>query len=225
MTNVRILIPVRPLHDGKQRLAPVLSSSQRHALNARFLQHTLQVATAVLPAAHCIVISRCEQLLADARARGMQAVHEHASHGLNGALSQGAQVACAQGADAVLSLSCDLPFLRTDDLHAMLRDHTPRSVRIATDACGQGTNALLMSPPLAIEYRYGIGSRLAHEHAAHAVGLRVECLRRPGLAHDIDTPGDLARFLPSPWPLLPRIGHTTASTDATYLRQDYVSAA
>lgn len=191
--TVRIIIAVRPVDDGKSRLAAALSPAQRTALNLRLFNHVLTVATASLPAAQCLVISRSADLLRRAANVGAQPVREEASS-LNGALEQAAAVATADGASAILSLSTDLPMLDINDVRAML-DAVPRGgIAIAPDEGGSGTNALLLSPPALIPYRYGPGSFSAHSAAAHAAGITPVIVRRPGLAIDIDTPADLARI-------------------------------
>lgn len=211
-----ILIPVRPFEEGKRRLAPLLSAVERRALNARFFRHVLGVAAGVVPAGDCIVVGRSPEALALARRAGAQALCESLPGGLNAALEQAAAYALAQGAEAVLSLACDLPLLRADDLHALIARAVPGKVVIATDRAGEGTNALLVAPPCAIAYRYGPGSRDAHESAALAAGLAVETLRRAGLASDVDTPEDLdslafslRRSLPESGPVARRSRYRT----------------
>ncbi|WP_202842571.1 2-phospho-L-lactate guanylyltransferase [Luteimonas saliphila] len=189
--NLRVLIPVRSFEDGKQRLSSRLSPLQRQVLNARLCRHLFGVVLAVVPARHCIVVSRSQEVLELARRQGMQALLEDAPGGLNPALEQAAALAAAQGADAVLSLSCDLPLLQADDLHALIARIAPRRVTLGSDHTCTGTNALLVSPPGAIAYRYGPDSRALHREAACAAGLAFEAIHRPGIATDVDTPADL----------------------------------
>ena len=42
--GLRILIPVKPLGEGKSRLAPALDAAGRRALCERFLRRTLELA-------------------------------------------------------------------------------------------------------------------------------------------------------------------------------------
>lgn len=199
--NLRVLIPVRPFEEGKQRLSSRLSPSARHALNTRFFLHTVNVVRSVVSPQNCIVVSRSKEALVMARGAGMQALRETTPGGLNAALEQAA--AYAQGADAVLSLSCDLPLLQPDDVRALIAHAASGKVVLGVDRTGEGTNALLMSPPGAIAYRYGQGSHDAHRASARAVGLTFESILRPGIATDVDTPADLealALHIPQQWP-------------------------
>ena len=63
-------------------------------------------------------------------------------------------------------------------------------VALVSDRHGTGTNALLVAPPDAIPFRFGEGSRAAHEAAAAAAGAAYVEIRGP-LSFDVDTPEDL----------------------------------
>lgn len=182
--TLRLVLPARPPREGKQRLASVLTPDERETLNRAFFERTLSIACAVLPPAAILVVSRSDELLARAGARGAEPLRETGT-GLNAALEQAA--AHVRGA-ALLSLSCDLSLLESADLEAMIAD--PADVVLAPDRAGTGTNALLVRPAGAIPYRYGPGSAAAHRDAAR--GARFASIQRTGLACDIDTPDDLA---------------------------------
>ena len=69
------------------------------------------------------------------------------------------------------------------------------AVVIAPDRLGTGTNGLALSPPGIIGFRFGAGSFAAHRAEAQAAGVEPAVVVRPGLAFDLDTPEDLARWL------------------------------
>jgi 2-phospho-L-lactate guanylyltransferase len=56
---------------------------------------------------------------------------------------------------------------------------------------GQGTNALLLSPPGAIEPSFGPGSFARHLEVGRQAGLQPTTLALEGVGRDIDTPADL----------------------------------
>lgn len=190
--KLRALIPVRPFEEGKQRLSPRLSPAQRRALNEYFFRHVIGVALNVMHARDCIVVSRSPEALEIADREGIQTLREDAPGGLNAALDQATTHAHAQGADTILAISCDLPLLQPEDLLALLSRAAPRRMVLGTDRTGEGTNALLISPPGAISYRYGTGSHRAHRAASHEAGLDFESFYSRGVASDVDTPIDLA---------------------------------
>jgi 2-phospho-L-lactate guanylyltransferase len=184
----RILLPVRPFAEGKTRLAAVLSAAEREALNRRFFEHVLGVASQV---GDCHVISRSEAVLEAAWAAGAETIVE-AGDDLNGALAQASAVVGALSDEPVLALSCDLPFVTVDDLAALIAAGANSDAVAACDTAGRGTNALLLQRPGLIPFRYGPDSIAAHRGEAERAGLRFAIIARPGLAEDIDTPDQLA---------------------------------
>ena len=69
-----------------------------------------------------------------------------------------------------------------------------RGLVIVPDRHGTGTNALVLSPPDAIEPSFGPGSFARHVAAAEAAGVPHRVEEVPGLALDVDTPDDLAEL-------------------------------
>lgn len=189
--DLHVLIPVRPLEEGKSRLAAILSPEERAALNHRFLAHVIEVCRAVLPAERCWIVSRSAEVLAMARATGAQAVEERGQT-LNPALTQAAKAAACSERIPVLALSTDLPRLSAADLKALIEAAGRAEVVIAPDKSGTGTNALLLASAGLIPYQYGPDSFAAHREAARRAGSSVEVVKRHGLAFDVDTPVDLS---------------------------------
>jgi 2-phospho-L-lactate guanylyltransferase len=189
------LIPVSPLEEGKSRLAEALTPAERYLLNQTFFRQTLETAAVVSERSRILVVSRSGALLGAAGALGFQTLLESSPHGLNQALTQAAEFACARGASALLSLSCDLPFLIPDELRALL-DAAARGdgLAIASDRAGSGTNAMVIASARRIAYCYGLDSFAAHRRAAAAIGLKMDVVRRAGLSFDIDTPDDFEQM-------------------------------
>ncbi|WP_159798695.1 NTP transferase domain-containing protein [Puerhibacterium puerhi] len=133
--------------------------------------------------------------------------------GLNAALdvARAALLAGDAGvcATRLLVAHADLPALTPEDVAALLaasgtveappeRTGIPGTaesgaadVVVATDRHGTGTNLLVL--PLAaagFAFRFGAGSRAAHEAEAVRRGLRAVVVQRPGTAADLDTLDD-----------------------------------
>lgn len=189
--NIWAVIPVQPLEEGKSRLASVLSARERRDLNQRFFQHVLKVALTAFPPSRVLVVSRSADVLA--AAGGAQTLSEIGTGDLNVALTEAARAAERFGAEAVLSVSSDLPLLEAEDLRAMCEALATDTAVIAPDSAGVGTNALLC-PVKAVAYAYGKGSFARHTALMEAQDLRVTVIQREGLAFDIDTPTDLERL-------------------------------
>ena len=188
------IIPVKPLKRAKSRLAPALRPAQRFELAQAMFRHVLSVAASAPQVAGVLVISRDARALALAREFGAKTVQEGADSNLNPALLRATMVVKSWRADAVLILPADLPLISADDLEAMIDLRDERTMVIATDREEDGTNALLVSPPGAIEYQYGSGSFARHRRLAAAAGLSVAVYRSERIQLDVDVPADLRSY-------------------------------
>ena len=116
--------------------------------------------------------------------------------GLNEGLRAATRWAVADGATAILALAGDLPGVTPDAVRSLIAAAARGQVAgrplvaIVADRHGRGTNALLVSPPDAIGFAFGPGSRAAHRAAADAAGAAVVEPDGP-LALDLDLPEDL----------------------------------
>ena len=73
-----------------------------------------------------------------------------------------------------------------------------RLVALVTDRAGTGTNVLLVAPPDAIDFHFGVDSRAVHATAAHAAGAAYLEIAGP-LDLDLDTPEDLLAAEAAGW--------------------------
>ena len=187
------VVPVKPFYRGKSRLAGVLSTEDRVALNRCFLESIVQALTAVPAIEHVLVVSRDPQVLALARSRGARTLLEHGSQDLNLALGMAAAVVKKFTGNAILVIPADLPLVGAEDIRILV-DNSPAApfVRIAPDRHRRGTNALLFSPIGSFPFSYGPDSFQRHCDLALRVGMKVEVVDMPALALDIDLPEDLA---------------------------------
>ncbi len=188
------ILPVKPLKNAKSRLSPVLSPDQRFELAQAMLRHVLTVTTAIQQITGVLVISRDTKALAIAREMGAKTLQEGAMSNLNPALMRATLVVESWRADAVLVLPADLPFINAEDIHGLIRLALDRSIVIAPDKARDGTNALLVKPPGAIEFEYGGGSFERHIRLAEAAGLQAFTYESERLALDIDLPEDLETY-------------------------------
>jgi len=188
--EICVIVPVKPFRRAKSRLSPVMSKPVRAALARALLSRTLDTLVSCnLHRATCVV-SRDITALDLARRRGAMALAESES-GLNAALNQAREWASAHGAQAVLVLPADLPLLTPADISAMLDlGRESRSVVIAPDTRGEGTNALLMRPPDALHFAFGPQSFYEHCAQAETGQLALHIYYSPTLALDLDTPAD-----------------------------------
>jgi 2-phospho-L-lactate guanylyltransferase len=191
--STRLIVPHRGLASAKTRLSPVLDAGERVSLAGRLLVGVLRAAREAVD--DVVVISPAlalEPLVAEAGAR----LVVQRGLGLNQGLDQARAAALADGIQLLGILHGDLPNLVADDVRALLEAaDNERAVAIAPDRAGTGTNGLGLRPPDIIGFRFGAGSLAAHREEALAAGVEPALVQRDGLAFDLDTPQDLARWL------------------------------
>jgi 2-phospho-L-lactate guanylyltransferase len=190
---VRIIVPHRGLEAAKTRLAPVLDPAEREALARTLLARVLGVVREACD--DVVVISPSEALHPIVEEAGAR-LSVQRGMGLNAGLEQARAEALADGVELLGVLHGDLPNLSADDVRALLGAAPPGGgVAVAPDRAGTGTNGLAQSPADAITFRFGTDSLARHREAAAEAGLPLVVVERPGLAFDLDTPADLARWL------------------------------
>ena len=197
--RVAAIIPVGTLEGAKTRLAGSLDAEERHDLVEGLLARTVVAALAVDGLDDVLVVSPDRDVLARAAEIGARTLRQR-SRGLNKGLAEARTDVIAGGAEAVLVLPIDLPFvtaeavaevvdllIRDDDSH---HDVSGPRVVLVTDRHGTGTNALGLRPPTVIDFAFGTDSRRRHRAASEAAGASyIELGGR--LTVDLDTPEDL----------------------------------
>ncbi len=188
------IIPVKPFRAGKSRLAALLGTDARAALNKRLFGRVLEAALSAFKPSRVAVVTGDALLLAFMRGQGLHGLVDDEG-GLNAALALGCRYAVERGATAITVLPSDLPTISPDDVTALVDalGAAPGCV-IAPDEQEEGTNALALAPPSPDFFRFGRDSFQAHIEEAKARGMVPRILRRPGLAHDLDTPEEYRRY-------------------------------
>lgn len=184
------VVPAKPFAEAKSRLGTVLTGEERSLLAQRLLQRTIEVLLRVEGLGRIAVVSRDEAALRLARGFGVEALPEQ-GEGLNPALAYAAAHAVQYGATSLLVLPADLPMLSPSDVLAVLEAGQAAAVTIAHDRHHSGTNALLLRPPDAVPFAFGRDSFNLHLALARRAGIEPAVVSRPGLAFDVDYPGDL----------------------------------
>lgn len=184
--GVRIaLIPVKDLSEAKARLAPVLDAAGRRELALAMFRDVLAAARACSAFDGVAVVTRDEEALAIAEAAGVAGLTEAGS--LNEALTSASEQVAQRGAERIVVLAADLPFVTADEIAVVAEGSADVVVAAAKDG---GTNALALSPG-AIPFRFGRESARKHIDAARKAKLQAVRIESPWLAFDVDTPEDL----------------------------------
>jgi 2-phospho-L-lactate guanylyltransferase len=176
-----VLVPVKRFEEAKGRLAPALSPQGRAALVRSMATHVVRSAGR-LPVA---VVCDDRGVAAWARDLGALVIWEP-GRGLNGAVHEGVRHLADAGARLVVVAAGDLPL--AEDLGWATRYH---GVTIVPDRRHEGTNVLAVPTDIHFDFTYGPGSFARHLDQARRLGVPVRVVNAPGLAWDVDVPGDL----------------------------------
>ncbi len=193
------LLPVKSLHNAKQRLDGFLSAEQRERLARILYRQTLGALCQAEGIDRVIVVTNDSGVAEHARSSGTLVFEENeqVSHSVS------ADAACLRaiklGATTVLLVPIDVPLVTPADFSRLAAAARP-GVVLVPSADGTGTNAMARTPPDVIESRFGPGSCRAHLDQARVKNVPADILRLPGLMFDIDTPEDVAELLATSHP-------------------------
>jgi 2-phospho-L-lactate/phosphoenolpyruvate guanylyltransferase len=185
------VLPVKRFGEAKRRLAAGIEDERREELVAAMLEDTLEAIEGSRSIERTIVVSgdpRAQEIVA---ASAAEVLPDPADEGHVVAALAGIARAEADGASCVALLPGDCPLLEPKELDRLLTGIPSSFVAVVPDRHGTGTNALVLSPPDAIEPAFGEGSCARHVAAARAAGLPFAVEELPSLALDLDTPADL----------------------------------
>jgi len=190
------VLPVKRFGAAKQRLDNGLSEGTRRALAEAMVTDVLIALRRATLVDEVLVVSG--ETMAVALAAGYDAaavVDDPDDAGHSAAAQRGIQAAMDRGATRVLLVPGDCPALDPAEVDQLLEDAegvAPPDVVVVPDRHGSGTNALLLTPPDAIQPAFGPGSRERHERLAQEAGATVAAIDVPTLGLDVDTVDDLA---------------------------------
>jgi 2-phospho-L-lactate guanylyltransferase len=177
-----VLVPVKSFADAKTRLGDVMGDAERRALVQEMAERVL-AAAAPLPVA---VVCDDRTVATWARQRGALVIWEP-GRGLNGAVEAGVERLGEMGVEHVTVAHGDLPMAAgIGSLEAF------DGVTLVPDRHGNGTNVIRLPVGCGFRFSYGPGSFERHRRECARLGVPVQILHAPALAHDVDWPDDLA---------------------------------
>ena len=190
MMGTCALVLVKNFGQAKTRLRPVLDVAECAVLAesmARDVLDALQGSRRVEIVKLLGTGANVERLGAE---YDCQMLEDAAVDNLNASLGQAARAVEHAGATTLLVLPLDLPLLAGQDIDALLDAHAG-GLTICPAEQNDGTNALVVTPPTAIPFRYGLLSARKHLEEGRAGGLECRVFRSAAFSRDIDTPEDL----------------------------------
>jgi len=188
------VVPIKTLSAAKQRLAGALATGARASLaQAMFSDVLASLRRSQRVEAIAVVTA---DVVANAVAHGerVTVLPDERQAGQSAAASIGIRYALASGFERVVLIPGDTPLLEAVELDELLDRCEADGIGCAVvpDRHGTGTNALVLTPPGALEPSFGEGSFNRHINHAKGAGLVHRADHVPSLAHDVDTPEDLA---------------------------------
>jgi 2-phospho-L-lactate guanylyltransferase len=190
------ILPVKSFGAAKQRLSALLASGSRQAL-AQAMFCDVLASLRHVPGLDSITVVTGDRVAESAAVgHGVHVLRDDMHAGQSAAALIGIHHAIAAGFDRALLVPGDTPLLDPQEVRALLADAAKRelSIVVVPDRHGTGTNALLLSPPAAIEPSFGPGSLERHLAAARAAELPHSVEEPASLLLDVDTPEDLAEL-------------------------------
>lgn len=179
------LVPLKPFAVAKGRLRECLTPDERKGLVVAMARDTLGALKNAKGIERLLLVSRAEEARGLADEFGAKLLVESDGADLNAALREGIEAAREGGADQVLILPADLPFITAQAIEGLLSDAAPPAIVASRD--GDGTNAVWVSLEEEFDPAFGPGSFFRHRNQ-----LGIEAVQESAaLAVDLDTPEDL----------------------------------
>jgi len=139
-----LLLPVKDLHNAKQRLAGLLSPEQRFGLAQAMLADAMRAVRGVRSEVRIFVVTNYEPAVLAARQNGWEILRETQQTSESASVDAASRLCSERGITSLLRLPLDLPLLQASDIDALLAIPIPTpGMLIVPSRDGTGTNALL----------------------------------------------------------------------------------
>ncbi|MDA4848765.1 2-phospho-L-lactate guanylyltransferase [Hoeflea poritis] len=185
-----IIIPIKSLTFAKQRLASILTPSERAALVLAMLEDLLATIS-LLDHGKIWIVASDDAVFDIARKHDACPVCEPKATGYNEAVLLGLEASQARRDVAVLP--GDIPLARVSEIAALIAPTSSDKphIRLAAARDLQGTNGLFLSRKDLVRPAFGANSFSRYRRASQKAGVQPQILEAPGMALDIDIPADL----------------------------------
>lgn len=198
MKHTWALVPLHKLDRTKTRLEPVLDPASRRTLMLAMAEDVLAALTAATEVERILLVSNEPEAGGLLSAWPLEVFYSSDNEGLNRELEHAAAYAAARGAERVLIVHADLPWLSPEALDRFIAGCPAGGVCAAGCKLGSGTNALLAPLPLPLPLVFGKDSLQGFRDGAAAAGLKLQVTEDPHLSLDIDNPEDFERLFGAP---------------------------
>jgi 2-phospho-L-lactate guanylyltransferase len=187
------VVPLKSPQRAKSRLADVLNPAQRRHLLFDLATRVIGALQAARGIDAVAVVTASAEVAAFARALGAEIILQPDEAGTASAFAQAVLTLQTREPSRLLMIAGDLPLISPAAVQRLIDTNSTATpgVVIVPDRHRSGTNALLCSPPAAIEPCFGSDSFRRHLAAANAAGIAAQTLQIDELALDLDCADDL----------------------------------
>ncbi len=188
------LVPVKEITHSKQRLAKVLDPRERGGLVLAMLRDVLSAIRDVEKFDGVLLVSRSQEAQALARDFVSDIFLDSVGSDHSRAVTEGNRyLQDRYRVESSLAISGDVPRVTAHDIRQIIEHH--ERITLVPNTSGEGTNAVLTSPPNSITCQFGRSSLERHIASADAAGLTAHIVQNANIAHDIDNLHDLEQAM------------------------------
>ena len=206
MNNIKkflVLIPMKDPSKSKSRLNKVLFAEARRRLALQLFKNTittLKLCFERLPRLYDLaIVTDSNEVMDIASAHNVRVIKDYNAPLLSKAIDSAAVIAVRDGYEGVCVIPADLADPIPSDLEKLLSYPIKVNELVICPSIDYGTNALMVSPPNIIQFKYGKKSFFKHLHAGRIKGLITTVLPLDSIRFDVDTSTDLSRlFMQNP---------------------------
>ena len=191
--TIEAVVALKTLSQSKRRLSAVLNDGQRSDLVEAMAQDVLSCLMRH-PEIDAVNVVCGEGWTRDVFPEGPLVVWQEAESHDHGLIAAYEMVAARTGAERLLFIHADLPFLGQEDISALIAASLDHHAVFSPDFTETGTNAVLRWRHQSLPLCFGKDSFARHQQAAKAAETRWRVVRASGVARDVDEPEDLDRL-------------------------------
>ena len=185
--NVSAFIPIKKFSSSKNRLANIISSSEREILAASMAKKTIDTLHNSKLCNSITVVTNDHNLHLD----------YSTSYFTNSSLNDGLNEAiyAQKSNDIILIMHADLPKINEQDLHELARSFDMKKVSIISDLLRQGTNCLMVNSAISFDLKFGFNSYNLFIDEFKNNGLNYQDISINSLQDDLDSEEDYFKLI------------------------------
>jgi 2-phospho-L-lactate/phosphoenolpyruvate guanylyltransferase len=187
-----LLLPIKDLRQAKQRLASFLNAEERFGLAQAMLADTIRAVRGVRQADKIFVVTNYTPAMETAEQNGWELLREDRQISESFSVDYASLQCTKRGVTALLRLPLDVPLVQSSDIDELLAvECAAPALVIVPSRDGDGTNAILRTPPTLFPSHFGSGSFAKHCAEARRAGAQIVIRRNARLEMDVDNEADL----------------------------------